>query len=205
MTLQFKKGRPLFQQGEKVRGIFFLNTGAVKVLTSWTDGREIIIRLARAGDIAGHRGLGESDTYPITAIALVDTSACFISNEFLEATLRANPSLTYTLMQFYARELQHAEKRMRDLTHMEVKGRIAGALLDIARIFGEDKDHFLGITLTRQDIASYAGTTYETVFKFFTELTAAKIITTSGKSIRIHQPEQLRLFQSEHLQQLQFP
>jgi CRP/FNR family transcriptional regulator len=94
-------------------------------------------------------------------------------------------------MHFYATDLQRAEKRLRDITHMEVKGRIAGALLDILQTFGTDNDQFLALKLTRQDIAAYAGTTYETVFKFFAELTATGIITTSGKDIRINRPEKL--------------
>ena len=74
---------------------------------------------------------------------------------------------------------------MRDLAHMEVKGRIAGALLQISAQFGVDRNKYLALTLTRQDIASYAGTTYETVFKFFNDLKKAKIISTHGKNIKI--------------------
>lgn len=81
---------------------------------------------------------------------------------------------------------------MRNLTHMEVKGRIALALLEIESTFGTGKDKYITLALTRQDIASYAGTTYETVFKFFTELAEKKIITTSGKSIRILKPAALK-------------
>ena len=81
---------------------------------------------------------------------------------------------------------------MRDLTHMEVKGRIAGALLEIATLFGLDKDRYITVALTQQDIASYTGTTYETVYKFFVELKMRKILSTSGKSIRIDKPELLR-------------
>ena len=190
-TLFFKKGKALFEQGAPVKGMYFLYSGAVKIHAPWVDGREMIVRWARAGDIAGLRGLGGDAVYPIAATALEDTTACFIGNEFLELSLKANPSLTYTLMHFYATELQKAEKRMRDLTHMDVKGRIAGALLDIGQTFGTNGEGFLGITLTRQDIASYAGTTYETVFKFFAELTGAGVISTSGKDIRINQPEEL--------------
>lgn len=189
-TLLIKKGKALFTEGEEVKGIFFLYSGVVKIHGPWTDGREMIIRFARRGEIAGHRGLVDT-VYPISATALEDTVACFISNDFLELSMKANPSLTYTLMHFYAAELQKAEKRLRDITHMEVKGRIAGALLDIFQTFGVDENQFLALKLTRQDIAAYAGTTYETVFKFFAELTAAGIITTSGKDIRINQPEKL--------------
>ena len=189
-TLLIKKGKALFTEGEEVKGIFFLYSGVVKIHGPWTDGREMIIRFARRGEIAGHRGLVDT-VYPISATTLEDTVACFISNDFLELSMKANPSLTYTLMHFYAAELQKAEKRLRDITHMEVKGRIAGALLDIFQTFGIDENQFLALKLTRQDIAAYAGTTYETVFKFFAELTAAGIITTSGKDIRINQPEKL--------------
>jgi CRP/FNR family transcriptional regulator len=189
-TLLIRKGKALFIEGEEVKGIFFLYSGVVKIHGPWTDGREMIIRFARGGEIAGHRGLVDT-VYPISATALEDTMACFISNEFLELSMKANPSLTYTLMHFYATELQKAEKRLRDIIHMEVKGRVAGALLDIVRTFGVDENQFLALKLTRQDIAAYAGTTYETVFKLFTELTAAGIITTSGKDIRINEPEKL--------------
>lgn len=189
-TLLIKKGKALFTEGEEVKGIFFLYSGVVKIHGPWTDGREMIIRFARRGEIAGHRGLVDT-VYPISATTLEDTVACFISNDFLELSMKANPSLTYTLMHFYAAELQKAEKRLRDITHMEVKGRVAGALLDIFQTFGIDENQFLALKLTRQDIAAYAGTTYETVFKFFAELTAAGIITTSGKDIRINQPEKL--------------
>jgi CRP/FNR family transcriptional regulator len=101
---------------------------------------------------------------------------------------------TYRLMHFYAIELQKADKRMRDLAHMEVKGRIADALFELNRQFGEDKEGNLNVLITRQDIASYAGTTYETVFKFFTELSNTGIISTAGKSIRIHDPQRLKEF-----------
>jgi CRP-like cAMP-binding protein len=207
-TFLIKRGKQLFREGEKVTGIFFLYSGTVKVHVPWTDEKEMIIRFARAGDVVGHRGLGGEyqgmgdgsrgagggGLYPVSATALEDTVACWIPSDFLEATLRANPALTYTLMQLYAAELQKAEKRMRELAHMDVKGRIAGALLEIAALFGLDKDNYITVALTRQDIASYAGTTYETIFKFFAELGKMKAISTSGKSIRINKPEALKKF-----------
>ena len=191
-TQLFKKGKALFTEGEVVKGIYFLYSGVVKIHAPWMDGRELIIRFARGGEIAGYRGLGGGAVYPVSATALEDTVACFIDNDFLELSLKANPSLTYTFMQLYATELQKAEKRMRDLTHMDVKSRIAWALLDILEGSGKAPDGSLALKLTRQDIAAYAGTTYETVFKFFAELIAAGVIRTSGKDITVVRPELLK-------------
>lgn len=193
-TVLVKKGKDLFQEGDKVKGIYFINTGSFKVYKHWGDQKQLILRFARTGDILGHRGLGGTDSYPVTATALEDARACFITNDFFETTLTTNPALTNKLMHFYAAELQKAEKRMRDLAHMEVKGRIADAVLELASVFGLDRNKTIEASITRQDIASYAGTTYETVFKFFTELTQEGIITTSGKTIQINQPDQLKRF-----------
>lgn len=193
-TLSFKKGKQIFSEGEPVKGIFFIYSGSVKVHKQWTDEKELILRFAKKGDILGHRGLGGNDVYPIAATALEDVKLCFISNDFLEATLKTNHDLTYKLMHFYATELQRAEKRMRNMAHMEVKGRIADALLEMADVFGLDNEQYITVALTRNDIASYAGTTYETVFKFLTELSAAGTISTEGKKIKINNPERLKQF-----------
>lgn len=193
-TLQFKKGKQIFQEGDKVKGIFFIYSGSVKVYKHWNAGKELILRFARAGDILGHRGFGGDDIYPISATALEETKLCFISNKFFDASLKTNPGFTYKLLQFYASELQEAEKRMRNLAHMDVKGRIAGALLHIANVYGLNEDNFIAASLSRQDISSYAGTRYETVFKFFRELSRKKIISVSGKNIKINKPGQLRKF-----------
>ena len=80
---------------------------------------------------------------------------------------------------------------MRDLAHLDVKGRISLALQDFIHLFGLDADNFISLPISRQDIASYAGTTYETVFKFLTELSQAGILSFSGKSIRLNKPEAL--------------
>ncbi|WP_245975263.1 Crp/Fnr family transcriptional regulator [Deminuibacter soli] len=187
-----KKGQTIFSEGDQVTGIYFVYSGAVKVHQSWGSEKELIVRFAAKGDLLGHRGLVKQHTYPVSATALDDTLLCYITQELLEATFKTNPAFTYVLMQQYAMELQQAEQRMRNLALMEVKGRVAETLLTIESVFGKDKEKYISIPVTRQDIASHAGTTYETVFKLFNELTAQKIIATEGKRIKISKPGKLK-------------
>jgi cAMP-binding proteins - catabolite gene activator and regulatory subunit of cAMP-dependent protein kinases len=189
-TFSIKKGKVLFNEGDKMEGIYFMYSGLLKVHMHWLEQKELIIRFARPGDIVGLRGIGESNTYPISATAISDVKICFIDNHFLETTLKTNPGFTLELMHYYAVELQKTEKRMRNLVHMDVKSRLAEALIDLSHLFSHKENN--EITVNRQDIASYAGTTYETVFKFFTELLNQKIIAASGKTIRILKPENLK-------------
>ncbi len=184
-TKMVRKGKTIFKEGDPVEGIYFMYTGWVKIHKEWTHPKELILRFAGAGEIIGHRGLGDNRTYPVSATALEDSTVCFVSEAFLESCLRTNPTLTYRLMQFYAAELQRAEKRIRDLVHMETKGRIAWALLEMNDKFGTNREGNISMPVSRQDIASYAGTTYETLFKLFNEMKKEKIISTSGKFIKI--------------------
>jgi CRP-like cAMP-binding protein len=100
-------------------------------------------------------------------------------------------------MMFFAEELQVSERKMRNLAHMSVKGRVAQALLTLKERFGVTSEGFINIILSRQDLASFAGTTYETVFRIMNDLTQENILTISGKNILIADPEKLELLTRE--------
>ena len=102
-----------------------------------------------------------------------------------------NYDFIYELMMFYARELQDSEKNMRNLAHMPVKGRVAEALIALKKQFGTTAEGFINIELSRQDLASYAGATYETVFRMINELVSDQLISLSGKRIHIINEEAL--------------
>jgi CRP-like cAMP-binding protein len=191
-NFKVKKGQVIFSEGDPVTGIYFVYQGNVKVHKKWGSDKELIIRFANNGAIFGHRVLGKHAThYPISATALENGIICYVDMEFFEATLKVNPQYTYQLMLFFADELQEAEKKMRNLAHMPVKGRVAHALVSLKDQFGINKDGHIDIELTRQDLASYAGATYETVFRVVNELTQEDIISTNGKKISIVNQEKL--------------
>ncbi|MGI8637763.1 MAG: Crp/Fnr family transcriptional regulator [Segetibacter sp.] len=86
---------------------------------------------------------------------------------------------------FYGEELQESEKRMRNLAHMALKGRLAYGLLRLKERFGITEQGLLNIGITRQDLASYVGTTYETAFHIMTELSKENLIRFLDKGIYI--------------------
>lgn len=86
---------------------------------------------------------------------------------------------------------------MRNLAHMSTKGRIAYALTSLHEKFGVDADGYLNIVISRQDLASYTGTTYETLFKMMNELSAEEILQFAEKKIRILNLKKLVLVYGE--------
>ncbi len=193
-NFHYKKGEVLFNEGDEVTGIYFIYEGTVKVHKHWGNEKELIVRFAKKGDIAGHRGLGKENFYPVSATALEPVTVCFIDLDFFRASLKVNHNFIYELMMFYAKELQESEKNMRNLAHMPVKGRIAQALLALKDKFGINEEGFIDLVLSRQDLASFAGTTYETVFRILNQFMEENIITASGKDIAIINVEALLNF-----------
>lgn len=191
--LHFKKGELLFKEGEPVNGMYFIYTGLVKVHKKWSDDKELILRFAKNGAIAGHRGLGKDTIYPVSATALAATDVCFVDLDFFIATLKVNPEYLFELMMFFAAELKESEKKMRNLAHMNSKGRVCQTLLTLQDKFGTDANGSIDIEISRQDLASYSGTTYETLFKMLNELTDENILRFDNKKITILNYKQLTL------------
>lgn len=185
-----KKNEVIFKEGDPVKGIYFVLSGNVKVHKKWGSDKEIILRFANNGAIFGHRGMGES-IYPVSATAIEEGIVCYFDMDFFESTLKVNHDFAYKLMMFFAKDLQESENKMRNLAHMSVKGRVAQALMLLESQFGLTGEGFINVKLSRQDLASFTGATYETVFRVINELTNEEIITLQNKNIKVADKQRL--------------
>lgn len=184
ISFEVKKGKTIFSENDPVSGIYFVYSGTVKVHKRWDSEKELIIRFGKAGDIIGHLGLGKEPRYPVSATALEPTVLCYLDRAFLESTLKVNIELTYQLMHLFADELQDSRKSMLDFVHMSVKARIAKSFIALKNQFGL-KDNIINLELSRQDLASFSGVSYETLFKVVNDLTLNKAVELIGRRIRI--------------------
>lgn len=181
--LHFKKNEAIFEMGQKVEGLFEIKKGKAKVVRNTNEGQEVLIRLAGDNAILGHRGLGGDWIYPVSAIALEDTTVCFIPKETFELVARTNSEYSYHLMMFFSEELKSAE----DKNHQQpVVNRMAKAIWKNCEAFGSDKKTGrLNFTIRRQDFANMVGTTYESVIRSIAELKKNGVIDTDNKAIII--------------------
>lgn len=186
-----KKGQQIFKEGDIVSGIYLVIQGKVKVHKRWDAEKEVIIRFAQKGDILGHLGLGDVPVYPMSATALEPVMVCYLEMPFFKSTLAFNFQVVNELLRFFANELQDSERRMRNLVHMSVKARIAQSFITLKKQFGTDEDGYVGIELSRQDLASFSGASYETLFKVINEFTTQKIIQFTGRRIKIVKEKKL--------------
>jgi len=191
-VIHFKKGQYIFREGDSVQGIYVINSGKIKILSTGFNKKKQIISLAKTGCLVGHRGFGDK-YYLISAVAIEDSVLCFLETEVFTQILNGNPRLTYQLMLLYGHELRMAESRMKNLAQMTVREKSAESLLIIKQYFGvkNGEEILLDSSLTRRDMAELAGLSPEQISKCFSEFRREKIIRMDGKKIIILRPQDL--------------
>lgn len=194
-TIHIKAHETIFKAGDPVKGIYLIEKGKVKVLSEMGPNNTRIIRLAGHDSILGHRGL-HFKRYHISAETLEDSVFTFIPIVIFEKLLKANPDMSMYLINFLSEELKEAEERMKYLSILDPKKRVALVLLKLVEVFGYAKSNakLLAFTLRRKDIANVANTTYETVIRSLAFLEEKGLITLVGKQVAITNEKKLRQF-----------
>jgi CRP/FNR family transcriptional regulator len=186
-VLHFKEGQTIFKQGLTAEHMYMIKNGKVKVFSTVTPGIDRLVRLAADGEVLGHRGLGDDFTYTVTAEALTDTSLNIIPLSLFISVLKANGTFCYHFMLFMAEELRLSEHQMANFLNMTVVQRVAKAVKINVDAFGfaTDDPTLLSYTISRAEIAQFAGTTYESVIRSLAQLSDKKVIEIVGKGIRV--------------------
>lgn len=190
--IRINKGQFIFREDSPVFGIYFIQQGRVKVVSSNIDGKEQIVRFAGDGHILGHRGYG-GETHPVGAVAQNDVWVCFLDNALLYDAFKANFEFLYAIMMFYSKELRKSEQRAKYFVQMTVEERVIFALLYISESFGLEQQAGLPlITLSRQDIADIAATNADQVSRVLTFLKNREQVSMVGKNISLADLEGLK-------------
>lgn len=183
----YKLDQRILFEGASVTGVHFIYSGAVKVYKGSVDANYQIIRLAKSGDILGHRGYGNHLKYPISASTIQDTVVCHVPNEVFFDALKANHELSFELMMFYARELNVAESKMFHYLRMPVRARLADVILGVAETCGftADAPDMIAVKVPKRDLSNMAVTAYETALRTISDLEEKNLIRYEGKKLRI--------------------
>lgn len=186
------KGQPIFHEGSRPTGLFFIIHGKAKVYKRGLWNHEQIVRLAGPGDLLTLRATGSTPQYVVSAAALEDAEILSIDMDDFFSVIKANAAFAFKMIQLLALELDHAENRIRDLAQMSVRQRLADLLLNLHRIYHEGSgDGSVGVRLSREDLANCIGTATETVVRLLSEFREKRLLAVEGRSIFILDRERL--------------
>lgn len=190
---RYSKKQLIFQEGNVTDGIYFIQSGKIKISKKGAFNKNQTVRLGTNGDFLGHRGFSSTNKYPISAEAITDSLLCFVSKKFFYKILEDTPKLTISLMLFLANELNYEEARLRDMAVFNVREKVAKALLILIEKLGLNNQSDINNSedFSRQDIAELVGLNSNQVTKVLAEFKEDQIIETDNKKIRIIDQKQL--------------
>lgn len=190
----YKKGQTIYEEGYKSPGIYCIREGKIKVFKNGPDGRENIIRIVLPGEFLGIKALLTGNNHSVSAIAIEDSSVCFISKTDFFQLMIKYPDFTQSVILILSRLLDEAERRMLSLGFKTVRERLAEILVFLHHSFytetGSSSEKYLN--LTRMDIANIIGTAQETVIRLLAEFREEKLIEIRGRKIFLLELDKLK-------------
>ncbi|HTN05346.1 Crp/Fnr family transcriptional regulator [Agriterribacter sp.] len=183
--LHFQRRERLLIEGQHGGGIYFIRSGIAKIEVNGKSGRPLILRLAGAGSVFGHRIRGSNNEQPLSVEAVEDLYVCHISLAYYDQLVEKSPALHSGMMQSLLNEIRQVELHAVRLTHLSVKERVAGTLLHIAALYQyQPGSNGIRVHLERQDLADLSGTTREQVSRMLSGLQQGGYIKYRGKHFK---------------------
>jgi CRP/FNR family transcriptional regulator, cyclic AMP receptor protein len=182
---KYPKDTVIFFENEEGDTFFMILDGRVKVTILGDDGREIILSVLGPGDFFGEVALLDNEPRSATAIAVEDTELMSLHRLDFQNVLNENKSITLALIKTLTARLRKANHQISTLALLDVYGRVARVILDMARDEGKRlKDGRIAFRRpTHQEIANRIGTTRETVTRMLKDLERQGLIRVEGKEI----------------------
>jgi CRP/FNR family cyclic AMP-dependent transcriptional regulator len=193
-TVQFGRGGVIFREGDACSSVHVLCSGRVKLSATSREGRTLILKIARAGEVLGLSAALASQPYEVTAETVEPCRLKTIRRQALLDFLDRNPDASMRAARAVAQEYKAAFCEVRRLAlPATASGRVAGLLLDWSREEAPEKAIHgrCMMTLTHEEIASMTATTRETVTRILGQLKRDQLISIRGASLTVLQPQAL--------------
>ncbi len=175
----------LINEGDETDALYVIEEGEVKVYASDDEGREVILNILGPGEYFGELALVDDAPRSASVMTLKPTRVVMISKAQFKQCLADNPEVAYNLIAALARHVRALTHNVKSLALMDVYGRIAHTLLDLA----EERDGKLVVNrrLTHQELASMVGASREMVSRILKDLTRGGYISIENRIITINE------------------
>ena len=173
----------IFHEGDTSDAIYITVNGRVKIVTTSSDGKEFILTVLGAGQVFGEMGLLETAPRSASVISITEVELLVIKLPDFEHLLNTSPGISRKLMAILSRRLRRANSKMESLAYMDVAGRLARYLLDMALDHGNRLGNGWVVVRrpTHSDIAHSIGTSRETVSRLINEFEEGFGLVNKGK------------------------
>ena len=178
----------LIYAGDEADALYFIISGSVSVIIEDQEGRELVLAYLNPGDFFGEMGLFDGqDVRTAWVKAKEESEIAEISYSKFMQLCEEKPELLMKLAGQMAQRLTKTSQKVGDLAFLDVTGRVARALLDLAaQPTAMTHPDGMQIKITRQELGRIVGCSREMVGRVIKVLEEQGLIQVSGKTMVVH-------------------
>ncbi len=183
VTKTYPKNSVIINEGDRTDSMYVIMSGRVKIVLTDENQKEVIIDIQHPGDYFGELALLDEAPRSASVKTMENSTFLIISKHQLQKCLREHPEIGIGLIRGLAQRLRATTGNVKSLALLDVYGRIARTLLQLAN--EEDGRQVISDKLTHQDLANMVGASREMVSRIMKDLADGGYIKTDGKKITI--------------------
>ena len=184
-TRTYPANTVLITEGDTTDSLYVILDGEVKVYVSDANGKEAILNLMGPGEYFGELALLDDSPRSASVVTMSPTKVMIISKSDFKRCLASNPDLAFNMIRSLTQQVRSLTDSVKNLALMDVYGRVAHMLLDLAK--EKDGRQIIEQRLTHQDIASMVGSSREMVSRILKDLSTGGYITVNKSTIVINE------------------
>jgi len=169
----FSKGRFIFKDGDPSNFFYIVHEGLIQVYKISSSGKNVTFTIAARGDTLNASALSV-ENYFVSTQAMNDVTVLRIGRKEFLAFVSRHANVAMGIIAIMAQRLNREYERIVDIVGEEVELRLVHSLCILAKKFGTT------LSLTRQELANFAGTTTETTIRVLSKLKKKGVISCSA-------------------------
>ena len=183
----YPKGALLFMERQDSRGVFVLCEGEVKLSISSSEGKTLIMRVAKAGEILGLMGGLSGRPYEVTAETLRPCQVAFLRRDDFQRFVAKHPEASQGVVRQMSVQYQAACEQLRTVgLSASAQEKLARLLLTWSEGIKQTKEGTrIKLPLTHEEIAEFIGTTRETVTRTLSDFKVRHLVAIQGSTLTI--------------------
>ena len=178
------RGATIMVAGDQTDSLYIILSGRLKVMMSDAEGKEVILSILGPGEFFGEMGLIDDSPRSASVLAIEPCELLSIAKRDFNKCLADNFEMAMAVMRGLVRRLREADRKIGSLALLDVYGRVARLLLDMADTV--DGQKMVTKRLPKQDIAKMIGASREMVSRVMKDLQLGGYIEMRGSTIVLH-------------------
>jgi CRP-like cAMP-binding protein len=192
---RFRRGDIIFQKDEPGHALFIVERGSVRIYVPSTQGNDLILAVLGTGDFFGDISLLDGRPRSASAAATAETTLLTLERADFIALITSRPAAAMAVLEAVSRRLRETDEMASDLAFLDVAGRLAKKLLELAGSHGVARPAggtLIDLPITQEELANMIGVTRESVNRNLSDFRRMGLVQNQGRKLIIREPERLR-------------